>query len=223
MDNEYNQYYIKIRTILGINPKIIHEELVKALESKAPSYLTVAEWTKRFCEGREDVSDDPRSGRPVSELTDGNIELVQEVMRRGFTIGRLIASQPMQAGSVVIPAVDEGKTIDHNYYIENCLKSMVKEIWKQRRSDGTKGIKLLHDNAELHRHSDVINYLTEERINIMPHPPYSPDLAPCDHWPNDYIKQNLTDQPNEKSLVRAVSKVVKNIPKEESKKTFDKL
>ncbi|CAF3864449.1 unnamed protein product [Rotaria sp. Silwood1] len=97
------------------------------------------------------------------------------------------------------------------------------EIWKQRKSAGIKGVKLLHDNAGLHRHSDVINYLTEEGINIMPHPPYSPDLAPCDYWLNDYIKCNLSDQPNEKSLARAVSKVVKNIPKEEFTKTFDKL
>ncbi|CAF4291271.1 unnamed protein product, partial [Adineta steineri] len=40
----------------------------------------------------------------------------------------------------------------------------------------------------------------------MPHPPYSSDLTLCDYWLNDYIKCNLTDQPNEKSLARAVSK-----------------
>ncbi len=57
----------------------------------------------------------------------------------------------------------------------------------------------------------------------MPHPPYSPDLAPCDYWLNDYIKRNLIDHPNEKSLALAVSKVAKNIPEEEYKKTFGKL
>ena len=30
MDNELNRYYIKIRTILEIDPKTIHEELVTA-------------------------------------------------------------------------------------------------------------------------------------------------------------------------------------------------
>jgi len=84
-------------------------------------------------------------------------------------------------------------SIDNKYYIENCLKPVVKEICKQRKSNGTNGIKLLHDNAQPHSHSNVINYLTEEGINIMPHPPYSPDLAPCDYWLNDYIKSNLTD------------------------------
>ncbi|CAF2939662.1 unnamed protein product [Rotaria sp. Silwood2] len=71
-------------------------------------------------------------------------------------------------------------------------------MWKQRKSAGTKGIKLLHDNARPHTHSNVINYLTEEGIIIMPHPPYSPDLAPCDYWLNDYIRHHLTDQANEK-------------------------
>ena len=80
MDNEYNRYYIKIRTILGINPKTIHEELATALGPKAPSYPTVVMWARRFREGREDVNDDPRFGRPVSELTDENIELVREVI-----------------------------------------------------------------------------------------------------------------------------------------------
>ncbi|CAF3211688.1 unnamed protein product [Rotaria socialis] len=77
--------------------------------------------------------------------------------------------------------VGEGKTVDHNYYIENFPNSVAKEIWKQRKSAGTKGIKLLHDNARPHIHSDVINYLTEEGINIMAHPPYSLDIAPCDY------------------------------------------
>ena len=76
MDNEYNRYYIKIRTILGINPKTIYKELATALGSKAPSYPTVAEWTKHFHEEREDVNDNLRSACPVSELIDENIELV---------------------------------------------------------------------------------------------------------------------------------------------------
>jgi histone-lysine N-methyltransferase SETMAR len=57
----------------------------------------------------------------------------------------------------------------------------------------------------------------------MPHPPYSPDLAPCDYWLNDYIENRLTDQPDEKSLARVVSNIVKNISEEEFKKTFHKL
>ena len=58
---------------------------------------------------------------------------------------------------------------------------------------------------------------------MMSHLRYSPDLVPCDYWLNDYIKRNLTDQTDEKSVARTVSKAMKTIPKEEFKNTFDKL
>ena len=102
MNNEYNRYYIKIRTILEINPKTIHEELATALRSKAPSYPTVAEQAKRFREGREDVNDDPRSIRPVSELTDENIELVREVINNDphLTYDDIIAETFLSHGTI---------------------------------------------------------------------------------------------------------------------------
>ena len=82
---------------------------------------------------------------------------------------------------------------------------------------------MLHDNSPPHKHRDVIDYLTEEGIEIIPHPPYSPDLSPCDFWLNDYIKNKLTDHTNEESLAQEVSTVMRNIPMNEFKKTFDKL
>ena len=59
-------------------------------------------------------------------------------------------------------------------------------------------MKLLENNGRLRIHSNVINYLTEEGINIMAHLSYSPDLVPCNYWLNDYIKHNLIDEANEK-------------------------
>ena len=109
MDNELNRYYIKIRTILEIDPKTIHEELVTALGPSAPSYTTVTRWAKRFREGREDVNDDPRSGRPVSELTDENIELVGQVIHSDphSTYDDIIAETSLSHGTI--------EQIIHNY------------------------------------------------------------------------------------------------------------
>ena len=41
-------------------------------------------------------------------------------------------------------------------------------------------MKLLEENARPHIHSDVINFLTEQGINIMAHPLYSPSR--CTMW-----------------------------------------
>ena len=102
MDNELNRYYIKIRTILEIDPKTIHEELATALGPNAPSYPTVARWAKCFREGREDVNDYPRSGRPVSELTDENIELVRQVIINDphSTYDEIIAETSLSHGTI---------------------------------------------------------------------------------------------------------------------------
>ena len=80
MDNELNRYHRKIRTILQIDPKTIHEELITDLGPDTPSYTTVTKWTKRFRQGREDVNDHPRSASLVSEFTGENIELVRQVI-----------------------------------------------------------------------------------------------------------------------------------------------
>ena len=46
------------------------------------SRARVFEWHKRFCEGREEVEDNPKSGLPVSVKTDRDIQLVNKVVRR---------------------------------------------------------------------------------------------------------------------------------------------
>lgn len=42
----------------------------------------VFEWYKKFKEGREDIEDDPRPGRPRTSKTDDNIEKVCEIVRK---------------------------------------------------------------------------------------------------------------------------------------------
>jgi len=68
----------------------------------------------------------------------------------------------------------------------------------------------------------VTSYLESEGITIMPHPPIFPDLAPCDFWLFDLIKENLADQNDSESLRYAVTEFMYSLSKEEYKKTFDK-
>ena len=125
-------------------------------------------------------------------------------------------------GPVLIHYVDRGDTIDHRYYIDNCLEPLIEEIRKQRPTSGTHAIKLHHDNAKSHMHTDVVNYLESEGIKIIRQPANSPDLAPCDFWLFDLIKQNFSNHDSSQSLHRAITKIIHSIHKKDYIKTLDK-
>ncbi|CAF5030254.1 unnamed protein product, partial [Rotaria sp. Silwood1] len=80
MDKENYHFYIKVRTALGISPTIIRDELATVFGDEAPSYATVARWTQWFREGREEIEDEARPGRPVTETTDENIEQIRDTI-----------------------------------------------------------------------------------------------------------------------------------------------
>ncbi|KAL4463301.1 hypothetical protein ABPG72_013610 [Tetrahymena utriculariae] len=60
------------------------------------------------------------------------------------------------------------------------------------------------------------------QVTPIKHPPYSPDLSPCDYWLFDFIKQRLGDHTNEESLFEEVTIILNEIPISEYKKTFEK-
>lgn len=125
-------------------------------------------------------------------------------------------------GVVHISYLKRGETINHQSYLNDCLKPLVCSINEQRPVCGTKNLKFHHDNARPHVHSGVISYLKSQKFTIMDHPPYSPDLAPCDFWLFDYIKQRLGNHTSAQSLNEEITKIVSSIPEKEYKKTFDK-
>jgi histone-lysine N-methyltransferase SETMAR len=53
---------------------------------------------------------------------------------------------------------------------------------------------LHHDNAPAHDALRVRKFLAKKSITKMDHPPYSPDLAPCDFWFFSKIKNALGGQ-----------------------------
>ena len=329
MSAENFRFYIKVRTALNIQARIIYDELYSVYGDQAPSLRTVERWSKLFREGREELEDEARSGRPITETTSENIEQIRLLinddpyftieelqeqtdlsygtvhriltnhlnlrkitaryvpkdltdlqraervriceetlgkiqqgtwrlcdiitgdeswfnhkqlgrkssnaawMRRGDpppTVARQSKYAPKTLlviffksnGPLLVHRLERGQTIDHQYYIDNCLRPVVDEIKRQRPSYGTRGIKIHHDNGRPHVHKDVLTYLESEGLTVMPHPPNSPDLSPCDFWLFDLIKQNLNDQNDSQSLYDAVVSFMYSLSKEEYKKTFEK-
>ncbi|CAF1677290.1 unnamed protein product, partial [Adineta ricciae] len=145
------------------------------------------------------------------------------VVRRGrFAPKTLFSIFFKSTGPLLIHRVTRGQTIDHPYYIDNCLQPLIDEIKHQRLSYGTNHIILHHDNGKPHVHKCVSDYLQSEGIETIPHPPNSPDLSPCDFWLFDLIKRNLSDQSDPQSLQHAVTDLMYSLSAQEYRKTFDK-
>jgi hypothetical protein len=119
---------------------------------------------------------------------------------------------------MLIHRIERGQKIDRHYYINQCLRPLTDEIKRQRPACGTLGIKIHHDNGRPHVHRDVSDYLESEGLAIMPHPPHSPDLSPCDFWLFDLIKENLSDQDDSESLHGAVRDFMNSLDRAEYKK-----
>ncbi|CAF3733937.1 unnamed protein product, partial [Rotaria sp. Silwood1] len=67
-----------------------------------------------------------------------------------------------------------------------------------------------------------LDYLQEEKIKVMAHPPYSPDFAPSDLWLFNRLKRSLDTYPVSTSLATATTKELNSIPIHEYQKTFQK-
>lgn len=98
-----------------------------------------------------------------------------------------------QSGIILTDYLEKGKTITGQYY-SNLLVKLREEIKKKRRGMLTRGVLLLHDNAPAH--SSVAACQTARRcgFEILPHPPYSPDIAPSDFFLFPALKSDLRGQ-----------------------------
>ena len=255
----------------------------------AMSRTRVFEWHKRFANGREDVEDDPKSGRPSSTRTDENIVRVNELVRsdRRLTVRMMAETLNVNRESVrsilvedlgmrklcakMVPKVlsadqkehrvnvcqdwlqtitddpeffdrvitgdetwvfqydpetkrqscqwkspssprprkarmskskikvmliaffdrhgvihhefvPQGQTVNQHFYqqVLNRLHDRVRRCRRQLWS--TSSWFLHHDNAPAHTALSVRELLSKKQVPALDHPPYSPDLAPCDFW-----------------------------------------
>lgn len=78
--------------------------------------------------------------------------------------------------------VPEGATVNQHFYKE-VLQRLISRVRRVRHDLWeTKSWMLHHDNAPAHSAISVKQFLAEKQVAMLEHPPYSPDLAPCDFW-----------------------------------------
>jgi len=79
-ENIEQRHAIKFRVKLNKSATEKFASLTEAYGDATLSRSMDFKWHKVFKEGRENVEDDPRSGRPISSTNDQNVEVVRAVM-----------------------------------------------------------------------------------------------------------------------------------------------
>ena len=114
------------------------------------------------------------------------------IARRCKTSNRMLYAMFYDSkGPVLQIPVPKGSSVTGKFYRESFLTQLVDFYQKRRPRTGVRGIKLLHDNALAHKSATVQEDLKEYGLDVLDHPPYSPDLSPCDFWLFQRLKEML--------------------------------
>ena len=127
-------------------------------------------------------------------------------------------------GPVLQIPVSKGSSVTGKFYRESVLTQLVDFYQKRRPCTGVRGIKLLHDNVPAYKSATVQEYLKECGLDVLDHPPYSPDLSTCDFWLFPRLKEMLAGYHFESrcGIGSAVYRCLQHIPKEDYRAAFRK-
>jgi histone-lysine N-methyltransferase SETMAR len=144
-------------------------------------------------------------------------------VHRARSVGKqMVASFFSLTGHIATIPVETQRTVTANWYTTSCLPLVFAEVCKRRPKTRLRGILLHHDNASSHTASKTTQFLKDSGVKSLNHPPYSPDLAPCDFFLFPITKDKLRGQRFQscEDAVDAFINVLNDISKEEWKNCF---
>ncbi|KAI6655666.1 Transposase [Oopsacas minuta] len=148
-----------------------------------------------------------------------------EIPRPDFRKSKIMCTIFFSSHGVVLQLPCEScKAVTATFFTEQVLPNLIKNIEKYRPKTGIRGMKILIDNASSHSAKLSKDFLDVEGLELLPHPPYSPDLAPCDIWLFPKLKIYLQgkDFNTLQALRTGLYQYFKSIPEEEYRNVFYK-
>lgn len=105
--------------------------------------------------------------------------------------GKIMASVFWDAeGVLLIDYLPHSMTVTGVYYAQ-LMRNLREAIKKKRRGKLSQKVLLLHDNAPPHKAKVAVDAIKDCGFTELPHPPYSPDLAPSDYYLFAALKKDL--------------------------------
>ncbi|CAH2015480.1 unnamed protein product, partial [Acanthoscelides obtectus] len=182
-------------------------ELLSVFGNEAPHQSTISRWYGEFKSGRVSLSDDPRVGAPKTAVIQENVDAIEASLKISKTSIQKILDEELGVRklSAVWPTKvirsrsvskrwlrhlcqKRQRTVTADWYTTICLPKVITEL---RKINPERRIILHQANASSHTAQKTRQYLTEENVELLDHPPYSPDLSPNDFFTFPKIKNRL--------------------------------
>jgi len=126
------------------------------------------------------------------------------------------------SGPVLIKWLKPGEKFNTTYFINDVIAEMFEVLRKQGRLKDKPWLRLHMDNARPHNSKDSTDFIERHKFVRMPHPPYSPDLAPSDFYLFGTIKDRLRSIQGHtaEELFQNVEEILNAISGEEIERVF---
>lgn len=241
--------YREIESSLGISKtsiqKILHDELgVRKLVSRWIPHLLTEEqkaarvnWCRktlsRFNKGSSTnvysiVSGDeswiysyePENKRQSAVWVFQDEENPTKVIRSRSVSKKMVATFVSKSGHVATIPLQDRRTVTADWYTTVCLPQVISVL---RKTNPQRRIILHHDNASSHTARKTIEFLEQQNIELLDHPPYSPDLSPNDFFTFPRIKNGLRGQrfQSPEEAVDAFKMAILTVPTEDWNNCFN--
>ena len=128
-----------------------------------------------------------------------------------------------RSGWYKILVLPDKTTWNATYMVNNTLPCLLKEFHKRRPVTGFSRMILHWDNAPSHNAEKTGQLIVDNNIEESYHPPYSPDLAPCDFFLFPKLKQHLRGKRyrSTEEILATTEVFLKSIKKSEWAAVFD--
>lgn len=123
----------------------------------------------------------------------------------------------------IINVLPPSQKFNSEYFINQILKPLGEKLYPNGRKKYSKKYSLHFDNAKPHTSLKTKNFISNSELSQLPHPPYSPDIAPIDFYLFGKLKTDLKGHnfENEIQLFEYITEYVGNIDHDELMAVFD--
>ncbi|CAH1965639.1 unnamed protein product [Acanthoscelides obtectus] len=133
---------------------------------------------------------------------------------------KMVATFVSKAGHIATIPLNDQRTVTVDWYTTICLPKVITEL---RKINPERRIILHQDNESSHTAQKTRQYLTDENVELLDHPPYSPDLSRNDFFAFPKIENRLRGQRFEspEEAVDSFKNAVLYVPANEWNKCFE--